>query len=351
MTELPVAELEAIITEAPKLERSSWLPVDLEPALKGENPEPRPDFLARSDGEPIIYRGKVHSLAAEPEAGKTKLLLQVINEVLPNGKAVLLDFETSAGEAVETLLDLGAASDDVRRNFTYFSPDAALTEATWLDIEPFIREADLVGIDGVTEVYALLGLNPDFGPDVAKYQALLPKRIKALGAAVIELDHVVKSKEGRGRWATGNGHKLAGVDVALTLSVIKPFGRGVSGSSRLSISKDRPGHLRPLAINGHKDLAIVHYTSGPGNSLKVHLDPVAAGEATFRPTFLMEKVSLAIEGSPGLTKSAIRQEVNGKNDAKDQALSVLVAEGFVRREVAGQSHRHFSEKRFREDSE
>ena len=61
---------------------SSWLPVDLSPALSGENTEPRPSLLLCSDDEPLIYTGKYHSLAAEPETGKTRLALQIVAEVI-----------------------------------------------------------------------------------------------------------------------------------------------------------------------------------------------------------------------------------------------------------------------------
>lgn len=331
------------------VEGSGWLPVDLEPALNGENPEPRPSILMRSDGHPLIYKNKYHSIAAEPEAGKTKLLLYAAAKVMATGgKVAWIDFETTVAETVGGLLDLGADPGDIRTGLTYFSPDAALDDLGWSQMEPFVKDADLVGIDGVTEVFALQGLNPNDAADVAKYQKMLPKRIREHGPAVAEIDHVVKSKESRGNWQAGSGHKKAGIDVGLMLTVVKPFGRGVSGTSKLSITKDRPGHLRPLAVNGNKDLALVHYISGADGALDIRLDPIGAGENTFRPTVLMERVSLAIEAQPGLTKNAIRLAVNGKNDAKDIALSILVEEEYVKREISGQSHKHFSSKPYRE---
>ena len=53
------------------------------------------------------------------------------------------------------------------------------------------------------------------------------------------------------------------------------------------------------------------------------------GTGTFRPYYLMERVSKAITATPGLTTRAIRAAVNGKNDAKDLALELLVIEGYV----------------------
>lgn len=352
---IPAEAIAAIATGKPETngtapaEGSGWLPVDLEPALNGENPEPRPSILARSDGHPLIYKGKYHSLAAEPEAGKTRLMLHAGAEVLRSGgKVVWIDLETTETETVTGMLDMDVEPGVIRSGLYYFNPDVPLDELGWSQIEPFVKVADLAVIDGVTEVYSLQGLNSNDPTDTAKYHKMLPKRIRAYGAAVVEIDHVVKNRETRGNWQAGSGHKKAGVDVGLMLTVIKPFGRGVSGSSKLSITKDRPGHLRPLAVNGNKDLAVVHYDSGTDGALAIRLEPIGAGENTFRPTVLMERVSLAIEAQPGLTKNAIRLAVNGKNDAKDIALSILVEEGYVKREISGQSHQHFSEKPYRE---
>jgi len=354
---LPAAEdLETVVTGktpgAMPAEDSTWLPVDLEPALKGENTEPRPSILIRSDGHPLIYRQKFTSIAAEPEAGKTRLLLHAIVEIISTGdKAVLIDFETTTTEAVNGLLDLGANADDIRQNFIYISPDAALDDLGWAQMEPHVRDAALVVMDGVNEVYSLQALNPNDPVDVAKYHKMLPKRIREFGPAVVEIDHVVKNRESRGNWQMGSGHKKAGIDVGLMLTVVKPFGRGVSGSSKLSITKDRPGHLRPIAVNGNKDLALVNYIAGENGKLSIRLDPIGAGESTFRPTYLMERISQAVEGEPGITKNGIRQAVHGKNDAKDTALAILIEEGFIRLEVAGQSHRHHSIKAYRQEGE
>src|SRR5665811_581051 len=57
--------------------------------------------------------------------------------------------------------------------------------------------------------------------------------------------------------------------------------------------------------------------------------PEASDGGSFRPTFLMGKLSTAIADNPGLTTRALRSAVRGKNDAKDLALELLVNEGYV----------------------
>ena len=92
------------------------------------------------------------------------------------------------------LLDQGADPDDICRNLSYIGPDSPLDDLAWAQVEPVVRDAAFVLIDGATEVQSLLGLNPNDSVDIAKYQAMLPKRIKAHGPAVVEIDHVDKSK-------------------------------------------------------------------------------------------------------------------------------------------------------------
>jgi hypothetical protein len=81
--------------------------------------------------------------------------------------------------------------------------------------------------------------------------------------------------------------------------------------------------------------------------------PDVAPDDTFRPTFLVERVSQAIEKQPGLTKTAIRSTVKGRrNDAKDLALELLVAEGFVaERRDDRRAIKHYSTRPYRAASE
>jgi hypothetical protein len=66
----------------------------------------------------------------------------------------------------------------------------------------------------------------------------------------------------------------------------------------------------------------------------------------------MERVSLAVETDPGLTKRAIRDAVRGKATAVDLARELLIAEGFIEAraesEAARAAVRHYSVKPYRE---
>ena len=57
------------------------------------------------------------------------------------------------------------------------------------------------------------GLDPLKNQD-ALFGTMVTKQLTASGAAAVSLDHVVKDREGRGRYALGAVHKLNGLSGA-----------------------------------------------------------------------------------------------------------------------------------------
>src|SRR5687768_6675613 len=78
---------------------------------------------------------------------------------------------------------------------------------------------------------------------------------RRVGAAVLMLDHVTKSREGRGRFAFGSQHKLASGDVGFLLEARQPAGIGRTGRTSILISKDRHGALRQKGSPGRDMLS------------------------------------------------------------------------------------------------
>jgi hypothetical protein len=174
----------------------------------------------------------------------------------------------------------------------------------------------------VTEALAVEGLDMASNQDVAGLYNRLPRPFARAGAAVLLVDHVVKDREARGRYAIGAQHKLAGVDVAYRLDVVQPFGRGREGLVKVTVTKDRPGHVRQHAVDRER-VALMRLTSRADGAVTVTLEPPEGGAAAgWRPTIYMERVFRAIEAEPGLSKRGIREAVSGKSDVKDRALEV-----------------------------
>jgi hypothetical protein len=114
------------------------------------------------------------------------------------------------------------------------------------------------------------------------------------------------------------------------------------------VTKDRPGHVREHA--GDQDrVADMRLSSDPETgAVTIALNPPEAGDAApWRPTHLMERISQAVELQPGMSKREIR-DLKGKSDALDQALRILISEGFIESQQDGRSVRHTSVCPYRE---
>ncbi|WP_051792017.1 hypothetical protein [Streptomyces sp. NRRL F-5527] len=151
---------------------------------------------------------------------------------------------------------LGARPDDVRTYFHYIRPATAPTTATIKTLGRRITDlrATLAVLDGVTEAMTMMGLELKENSDIAKFGRMLLRPLADTGAAVVSLDHVVKSTESRGRYSLGGVHKLNAVDgVQYMLEAVHPFGVNTEGRSRLRIAKDRPAQVRRHALPGGKN--------------------------------------------------------------------------------------------------
>lgn len=233
--------------------RSSWWPVDLTAVLSGQRERLKPELGHRQDGVALFYRGKEHSVASEPECGKTWwAALQVIDVLRAGGRVLFVDFEDDEWTIVgERLLRIGAhdtavAIADVTDRFRYVRPDAPYAPGELEALMMFgDHPADLAVLDGVTEGMQLFGLDPLKQPDAAQWRKIMVRPALNRGVATLATDHVVKDREDRGRFAIGAQHKLAGLTgVQFLMEQVDPFGRGLKGRSRVLVSKDRNGGLR-----------------------------------------------------------------------------------------------------------
>ena len=123
---------------------------------------------------------------------------------------------------------------------------------------------------------ATYGLSINDNDDVASFYRRLPRRFADAGPAVVLIDHVTKTREGRGRHAIGAQHKLAAIDGAsYIIESVTPFAPARFGLSRLLIAKDRPGRIREH-LDG-KTVAELHLHSEPGH-ITASLRPPEAKE-------------------------------------------------------------------------
>ncbi|NUO58978.1 MAG: AAA family ATPase [Hamadaea sp.] len=329
-------QLEQIPRGVPGVETTTvntWAPVDLAAIITGDLTGPAATLCTRRDGKQLLYPYAVHSVSGEPGSGKTWMaLVAIAQEITAGHDALMLDFEDRPQTIVARLLGLGATPEQILTHLRYIRPEVALTPAHRTLLEQAATGTTIAVIDGITEAMTLHGLSLMDNEDVARWLALVPRVLADLGPAVLQIDHVVKNADNRGRYAIGGQHKLAGITgVAYKMLTIKSFGQGAKGHAKLVVDKDKHGDVGPNGITA----ADLHLdATDPGGTLYAWLSAPEQSideEGHFRPTVLMERVSqflLVTVGPQSL--AAIQRGVKGKAESIAEAVDALVREGFVR---------------------
>lgn len=323
------------------VERTTWWPRKIDGILSGDeaDDEPPPAYLFRADGKALFYAGKVNGLIGESESGKTWVALLAVAQTLKAGHAVLyLDFEDTAAGIVGRLRALGVPPGLIASGLVYVGPDETLSPAAERDLAEVLHShrPALVIVDGYNAAMTLLGLNLQDNTDVTAFSLRVLRPIKRTGACVVTIDHVTKSKDGRGAYAIGAQAKRADIDGCLiAVEVGQAFGRGSVGRLKLTVSKDRPGHVR--AVSGgarNAGEAVLRSSPEAGDIVAVingpDLRPIEERPA-FRPTVLMQRVSEFLEAlAEPVVRTAVKNGVKGNNEHVLDALDLLVKERYAR---------------------
>jgi len=255
----------------PPPEASGLVHFDLSEVAGGRCP-PEPTRLRRSDGRCLLYPGQVHWISGEPGVGKSLVACAAIIDVTGTGGcALVLDYEDSAATIASRLNALGAEEAQLKAvvYLRVFGPidDAGIA---WLVDLVGAHDIELAIVDSASPSLAAEDCEENSAGDVTRWVSRLPDALARAGASVVVLDHVVKAKEGPGRWARGSGAKLAAVGgAAYVLENVIPFSRQSSGTAHLRVTKDRHG-----SVGGTGDLAaLVHFKVSNGSIHTVCLGP------------------------------------------------------------------------------
>ena len=347
VTPITAIENEGVTQITDDVPPSRWEIIDVEALLSSGLDVIEPTIMARTDGHCLLYPGMTHSLAGPPGSGKSFTAQWVASKVILDGKKVLyIDYESHPTVVFRRLRELGCSDASLRR-VAYINPtgppgatgfEELLTPDTWT----------LCIIDGVTAALNMAGLAGDnisnSGEATMRWHNLLPERIAAsTGAAVLQIDHVTKSKEGRGGYAIGSGMKLAAITgAAYILSPIEKFGKGKPGTASLYVAKDRLGEVEG-ATNGESNETGTHVG-------QIYTEPHEAGgiSMTIRPpsgdtaddrvsTELRNKIVTFLGTLPeehsGLPLTALRTQCGGKAEKYPELLDRLVADRLLIRDT------------------
>ncbi|MGX1711383.1 AAA family ATPase [Streptomyces albidoflavus] len=331
------AQDEPVRENAPR----TWAAQDLASVLDGTYKPPQPTVGRRDDGVGLFYPGRMNSVASESEAGKTWFALIACLQEINDGNHVLyIDFEDDAGGVVGRLLCLGATPSSILERFHYVRPEAKPSDIDLVDLAATLQhQPTLAIVDGVTEGMSLFGLELKDNTDIAKFGRTLLRPLADAGAAVVTLDHVVKSNENRGRYSIGGVHKLNGLNgVMYQLENHRPFGVGVTGKSIVRIAKDRPGQIRKnglphkTGMHWYADLVV---KSESAEFAEAHLyapsqrtdEERETDDEERRLADLKRKVLDALRKAPDpLTGKGIEDRVNGRATDIRRAVAALVDE-------------------------
>lgn len=343
---------------------TSYWPVNLAALFSADYEPQRPELHPRSDGQPLLYRGKCHACNGEGESGKSWFLLIACLQTIRNGEHVIyLDYEDVADTTVSRLLALGATPDEVVTFLHYEQPTEATFTRTsagikytpaWTDLHTTIERhrPALVVIDGVTEVMWQHNLDPEKNGEFSIFHDNFTRPIARQGPATSYIDHVTKDKESRGKYAIGGVHKYNAMDGAVfSFQPLTTFGVGRHGSSRISVQKDRPGQLRQHTPDG-KHMADLHLISDPvTHELTWEIRPPGESGRSFRPTHYMEQLWAWVESrnESGVHPTSRQIDDSGLGAAKylRQARALLVAEGFLTTSLGARNAiHHLASKRY-----
>jgi hypothetical protein len=332
-------DLDSIALGVPGVDHATtntWAPVDLADILTGDLSTPRATLLHRRDGKHLLYPYAVHSVSGEPGSGKTWVALVAIAQALDdNQDALFIDFEDRPQTIVARLRALGVPDQHMIDHLHYIRPETALDPTSRTQLEALAQGATIAVIDGITEAMTMHGLSLMDNEDVARWLALVPNLLAKHGPAVLQIDHVVKNAESRGRYAIGGQHKLAGITgTAYKMLTVQSFGQGTKGHAKLVLDKDKHGDVGPSGITAadlHMD------ATNPDGTLYAWLDAPERStdeDGHFRPTTLMERVSTYLLATPGASSlNDIKRGVKGKAESIADAVDALIREGNIRIET------------------
>jgi hypothetical protein len=316
----------------PAPDEGDWSPIDLRPVLSGNHNPPAPTIATPSGCPPLFYPGRCNAVFGESGTGKTWVALAAIVEVLNGGgTAMLIDLEDSAHGITSRLLALGVDVDTIHDRFLYLAPQTGWGVQAQAAMATLLaeRSPELVVLDSTGEAMAASGVKGNDDDDVARWFVTFPKFIAHRGPGVVIIDHVPKDPNAPSRYMIGSQRKTAAIDGAsYRIEAVKVPSRTDDGLLKIIVAKDRHG-TRPQGTTA----AMMHITHSLTGMLSLHLTapeaPPMNPDGTFRPTVYMERVSRFLEAMPGSSTRAIVAGVEGKSKFVQEAIGVLLVDGYI----------------------
>jgi AAA domain len=292
----------------------------------------QPRIEPRRFANRLMYPGKMHTITGEPESCKTLIAWWAALEVISLGRNVLVvDEEAGANQTAEMLSSFGADPRLVDKHLHYLdNPGLTYSTADMTRLGSVLHQhrpvLTIFDSQAALLAYAGVGEN-DPGAVALFWKRVIYPISRQFGSAVLVTDH--DSKDGaNSRYGRGSTAKLAEVEVAFKVVVVKPLTRHQDGIVTFSVVKDRPAWLHrnwqiritrdPLALHWDKSATTVS-PDGMSPAAKKLLDVLGDEPATVPA--LIDR--LAAKYGHGLRHDTARKELtqlldNGLADRIDQ---------------------------------
>lgn len=342
LTPEPATSRVALAPETEAVPGGSWGAVDLagtiDGVLTGTITRPAPTVGRLDDDRALFYRGRVNGVAGHSNAGKSWTAFLATRQELEAGEhVVFIDLEDDMAAAVMRLTDLGTAPETILDRFHYVSPDEAYTAEAARALTALLDDVrpSLVVVDSTGEALAVDGVKPNEDDEVARWFRRLPTAVaRRSGAAVLVLDHVIKSDDGDGLWPIGSQRKRGAITGAQYMQAnLKPFSRGTAGRSKLVCAKDRGGnyaersvvcHLEVTPTEAGLDLVLSAPTTPIGSDPEVKERRKQSEMAS-----IMRQIVDEVAVHPGLSTSALEKAVKGQANTVRSAIRRLIEDEYL----------------------
>lgn len=285
-------------------------------------PEPATMFR-RTDGQHGIYPGRLHVFYGESSSLKTWTALVAVTQVLHRGGTVVwIDMEDTPQTVANRLRLLGVEPQEVARCH-YLRPEGKFGAEDATNVVSTYAP-NLVVIDSMSEVLALLGADGYVSQQVADVHRTIRGFTDNGAAAVLIIDHVTKAHTNATRGPIGSERKLSGIDgTAYAFTLIDPFGVGKEGSARIKLDKDRVGTVQGICADDATFGFVTLLSCNNRVAYRVALPKEHNNDLRVeRRDNILRAVQAA--GKEGIRKKALYEKVGGARYLFNEAVDYLV---------------------------
>lgn len=278
-----------------------------------------------------LLRAKRYLVFADAGVGKSLGWLVVgVGIVRAGGTVAIIDVENGADEYARRLdsiigedAELAAACSRLRY-YEYPTLSLKWSEGEWVDV---LADCDVIIFDSSRPVLSTVGLGEDSNDDYAQFMGAMVMPLSKSGKTTVILDN-----------CGHNGGQPRGASSKRQLNEVLYSLSAPDGDLDVDIERRLVWRRTRGRFAGAVPKTLEQRIGGGTYTMPVPTDDEAK---PFRPTQLMERVSIYVEVNDGCSQNAIVNNVSGRKKYVIEAIDKLVGEGFIQRDE-GSSNKHHS---------